>query len=56
MEGLSADLRQTARLRKENPMASLSELAAKFDPPISKPGVSSRLKKLVRLSEELKTR
>ena len=56
MEGLSSDLRQTARLRKENPMASLSELAAKFDPPISKPGVSSRLKKLVRLSEELKTR
>ncbi len=48
---LSDDLQMTAQLRKDNPMAPLSELAAMFDPPISKPGVSSRLKRLVKLSE-----
>lgn len=51
---LSDDLQMTAALRKANPMAPLSELAAMFDPPISKPGVSSRLKRLVKLSEENK--
>lgn len=48
---LSSDLQLTAALRKSNPMAPLSELAALFDPPISKPGVSNRLKRLVKLSE-----
>ncbi|MBQ2326549.1 MAG: DNA-binding protein WhiA, partial [Clostridia bacterium] len=36
------------------PMASLSELASKFDPPISKPGLSSRLKRLIKIAEERK--
>ncbi|MBQ1250618.1 MAG: DNA-binding protein WhiA [Clostridia bacterium] len=48
---LSLDLQMTAQLRKDNPMAPLSELAAMFDPPISKPGVSNRLKRLVKISE-----
>ena len=37
------NLRQTVDLRVANPTASLAELAAKFDPPISKPGLSHRL-------------
>ena len=48
---LSQDLQMTAALRKAYPMAPLSELAARFDPPISKPGVSSRLKRLVKIAE-----
>lgn len=51
-ETMSRELRETAILRKENPMASLSELALMFDPPVSKPGLSSRLKKIIKMSEE----
>ena len=50
---LSADLKETARLRREHSMASLSELAAMFDPPISKPSVITRLRRLIKISEEL---
>ena len=50
---LSADLKETARLRREHSMASLSELAAMFDPPISKPSVNNRLRRLIKISEEL---
>ena len=40
------NLRETVRLRLQYPADSLSELAARFDPPISKPGLSHRLKKI----------
>lgn len=53
-EDLPSDLKETALLRKQYSMVSLSELAAKFNPPISKPGVNSRLKRLIKISEELK--
>lgn len=39
-------LRETVRLRLRYPTDSLTELARRFDPPISKPGLSHRLKKI----------
>ncbi len=41
---------ETVRLRLDNPDSSLSELAAKFDPPISKPGLSHRLRRVVEIA------
>lgn len=38
--------------RLENPEASLTELAAMMEPPISKPAMNHRLKNLVRLAKE----
>ncbi len=46
-------LMETVRLRLEYPDDTLSELASKFDPPISKPGLSHRLKKITELAESL---
>lgn len=45
-------LQQALRAREENPEASLTELAALMDPPISKPAMNHRLKKLVSMSKE----
>ncbi len=52
LDGLPEKLRQAAQLREENPEATLSELAGMTDPPISKPAMSHRMKKLMELSEE----
>lgn len=41
------NLRQTAFLRLENPTASLSELAALCDPPVSKPGMNHRMRRVM---------
>lgn len=46
-------LRETVRLRLANPTASLSELAELFDPPISKPGLSHRMRKILALAERI---
>ena len=46
-------MRETVRLRLENPAASLNELAALFDPPISKPGLSYRLRRIVAIAEQI---
>lgn len=51
---LKPELRETARLRLDNPESSLSELCAMFDPPISRSGLNHRLKKLSQIAEELK--
>ncbi len=51
---LDDDLRATAYMRIENPDASLSELAAMHEPPITKSGVNGRLAKIIRIAEELK--
>ena len=56
LETLSAPLRQAAEIRKQMPEASLSELAEACDPPVSKSGLSHRLKKLVTLAATLKAR
>lgn len=50
LDGLPDKLRETARLRTENPEASLSELAALFDPPLTKSCLSHRLRKLAELA------
>ncbi len=52
-EALKPELRETARLRLENPESSLSELCAMFDPPISRSGLNHRLKKLSQIAVSL---
>ncbi len=49
-EMLPEKLRQTAILREENPEANLSELAALFDPPLTKSALNHRLRKLCELA------
>ena len=49
---LPQKLRETAVLREENPEATLSELAAMVDPPVSKPALSHRMKTIIQRSRE----
>jgi len=51
LETLSPKLAETARLRLANPEASLAELAAKTDPPVTKSCLNHRLRKLMELSK-----
>jgi len=46
LQNLPAGLREIARLRLENPEASLSELGKMLTPPLGKSGVNHRLRKL----------
>ena len=50
---LPDELELTARARMEHKDLSLSQLAAIITPPISKPGLSHRLKKITAIAEEL---
>jgi len=50
---LPEELERTARMRIAFKDYSLARLAAEFSPPISKPGLSHRLNKIVELSESL---
>ena len=52
IEQLPEKLRQAAIARERNPEASLTELAAMMEPPITKPAMNHRLKKLVQLAKE----
>ena len=52
MDRLPAKLQQAAIAREENPESALSELAGMMDPPITKPAMSHRLKKLVAIAKE----
>ena len=52
MDRLPAKLQQAAVAREENPESALSELAGMMDPPITKPAMSHRLKKLVAMAKE----
>ena len=45
-------LRKTAQLRKENPEATLSELAQMQDPPLTKSAINHRMRKLLELAKE----
>lgn len=47
-------LKQALCARENNPSASLSELAAMMEPPITKPAMNNRMKKLVQLSKEIR--
>ena len=50
---LPQKLQQTAQLRRDNPEATLSELAEMPDPPVSKSAMNHRMRKLIELSKEL---
>ena len=52
LEKLPAKLLQAAKAREENPESALSELAGMMDPPITKPAMNHRLKKLVQMAKE----
>ena len=52
VENLPAKLQQAIEAREANPEASLTELAALMDPPISKPAMNHRLKKIAELAKE----
>lgn len=54
LDGLQEDLRMTAELRLKYEEASLSELAEKHVPPISKSGLNHRLEKLTDLADRMK--
>ena len=52
LEHMPHKLQQAAAAREENPAASLTELAAMMEPPITKPAMNQRLKKLVTAAKE----
>ena len=52
LEGLPEKLKQAALAREQNPSASLTELAAMMEPPITKPAMNNRMKKLAAIAKE----
>ncbi len=52
LENLPAKLMQAADARLKHPSSSLSELAGMMDPPITKPAMNHRLKKLMEMAKE----
>ena len=52
VEQLPKKLHQALIARLENPESSLTELASMMEPPITKPAMNHRLKKLIELSKE----
>ena len=50
---LSEELIVTARIREENPFMPLGELCLEFSPPISKSGLSHRLKRIIQEADKL---
>ena len=52
LELLPQKIQAAAVAREQNPEASLTELAAMMDPPISKPAMNSRLKKILTTAKE----
>ena len=53
LEKLPDKMKQAAMAREKNPSASLSELAAMMEPPITKPAMNNRMKKLVQMAKEM---
>jgi DNA-binding protein WhiA len=54
LDTLSPELQETARLRYDNPGASLRELCDMFAEPVSRSGINHRLRHLVELANQLK--
>lgn len=54
LDKLPDKIKQAALAREKNPSASLSELAAMMEPPITKPAMNNRMKKLVQLAKEIR--
>ena len=51
-EHLPLKMQQAAVAREQNPEASLTELASMMEPPITKPAMNNRLKKLMQMAKE----
>ena len=54
LEHLPVKLQMAATAREKNPEAALTELAGMMDPPITKPAMNNRMKRLVQLAKEVK--
>ena len=52
IETLGDKIRQTAQARLDNPELTLAELAASFDPPITKSCLNHRMRKIMELARE----
>ena len=52
LESLPEKFKQAAIAREQNPSASLTELAAMMEPPITKPAMNNRMKKLAAIAKE----
>ena len=52
LESLPVKIKEAADARLANPEASLTELAMMMEPPITKPAMNNRLKKLIQLAKE----
>lgn len=52
LEAFPEALRETVQLRLAHPTDTLAELAQRFDPPISKPGLSHRLRKITEFASK----
>ncbi len=55
ISSLPDNLQILARLRLENPEASLSELEKMLDEPISRSGINHRLNRIIKMAENIKT-
>lgn len=55
LDSLSPALREMATMRLENPDLSLQELAAQFNPPLTRSGANHRLKRLMQIAAELQS-
>lgn len=53
LDTLPAPLCEMAKLRRENPEVSLSELAQMTSPPLTRSGVNHRLKRLVEIADDI---
>ena len=53
LDNLSADMKELAGLRLENPYTSIEELGQMLDPPMSKSKVNYRLQKFIKMAEDL---
>ena len=54
LENLPIGLQQIAKMRLEEPEASLKELGEMLEPPIGKSGVNHRLRKLSEIADKLR--
>lgn len=54
LEQLPENLKEIARVRLENPEATIKELGELLEPPLGKSGVNHRLRKLVEQANELR--
>ena len=52
LDKLPSKLQEAAKARMDSPESSLSELAAMMEPPITKPAMNNRMKKLVQTARE----